>query len=43
MRMLVAFLIVLSAAYFWDAAYNHGKLFDGLHSMARSMSHSFAR
>jgi hypothetical protein len=34
MRIFVAIMIVLSVAYFWDREYNHGKLFDGLHSMA---------
>jgi hypothetical protein len=43
MRIFIAILIVLSVAYFWDREYNHGKLFDGLHSMARSMAHSMGR
>jgi hypothetical protein len=40
MRMFVAFLIFLSAAYYWDAEYNHGKLSDGVRNMGRSISHS---
>jgi hypothetical protein len=43
MRIFVAFLIVLAVAYFWDAEYNHGKVFEGLRGMARSMSHSMGR
>jgi hypothetical protein len=43
MRIFIAFLIGLSVACYWDAEYNHVKLFDGLHSMARSMSHSMGR
>jgi hypothetical protein len=40
MRMFVAFLIFLSAAYYWDAEYNHGTLTDGVRRMGRSISHS---
>ena len=40
MRIFVASLIVLAALYFWDQGYNNGKLFDGLDSMRRSISHS---
>ena len=43
MRMFVAFLIVLSAVYYWDAEYNYGKLFDGARSMGRSIVHSVGR
>jgi hypothetical protein len=40
MRMFVAFLIFLTAAYYWDAEYNYGKLADGVRSMGHSMAHS---
>jgi hypothetical protein len=40
MRTFVASLIVLSVLYFWDKDYNNGKLFDGLDSMRRAISHS---
>ena len=40
MRMFVAFLIIPSAAYYWDAEYNYGKLADGVRSMGRSMARS---
>jgi hypothetical protein len=40
MRFLVASLIVVAALYFWDKDYNNGRLFDGLDSMRRSISHS---
>jgi hypothetical protein len=43
MRLFLAFLVVLSIAYFWDAEYNNGKLSDGLRSMSRSISHSMGR
>jgi hypothetical protein len=43
MRLFLAFLVVLSIAYFWDAEYNNGKLSDGLRSMGRSISHSMGR
>jgi hypothetical protein len=39
MRMLMAFLIFLSVAYYWDTNYNYGKLSDGVRSMGRSISH----
>jgi hypothetical protein len=41
MRIFVAFLVALSVLYFWDAEYNYGKLFDGVQSMGRQISHSF--
>jgi hypothetical protein len=40
MRIFVASLIVIAALYFWDKDYNNGRLFDGLDSMRRSVSHS---
>ena len=40
MRIFVASLIVLAVLYFYDQGYNNGKLFDGLDSMRRSISHS---
>jgi hypothetical protein len=43
MRALVASLIVVSVLYFWDADFNNGKLFAGLQSMGRSISHSMGR
>ena len=36
----MASLIVLSALYFWDREYNHGRLLDGLDGMRRAISHS---
>jgi hypothetical protein len=38
--MFVAFLIFLSAAYYWDVEYNYGKLSDGARSMASAIVHS---
>jgi hypothetical protein len=43
MRIFVALLIVLLVVYFWDAEYNHGTLWDGLHSMGQSILHSMGR
>jgi len=40
MRVFVASLIILSALYFWDREYNHGRLLDGLDGMRRAISHS---
>jgi hypothetical protein len=40
MRVFVASLIVLSALYFWDREYNHGRSLDGLDGMRRAISHS---
>ena len=40
MRTIVASLIVLAVLYFWDRGYNNGRLFDGLESMGRAISHS---
>jgi hypothetical protein len=40
MRFFVASLIVVAALYFWDKDYNNGRLFEGLDSMRRSVSHS---
>jgi hypothetical protein len=40
MRTFVASLIIISVLYFWDKDYNNGKLFDGLDSMRRAISHS---
>jgi hypothetical protein len=40
MRFFVSALIVLAVLYFWDQGYNNGKLFDGMDSMRRSISHS---
>jgi hypothetical protein len=42
MRMLVAFLIFLTAVYVWDAQYNNGRLADGVRGMGRSIAHSMA-
>jgi hypothetical protein len=42
MRMFLAFLIILTVAYFWDTEYNNGRLTDGLRSMGRSMYHHMA-
>jgi hypothetical protein len=42
MRIFLAILITLGIAYFWDAEYNQGKLFDGLLNMGRSMLHGMA-
>jgi hypothetical protein len=39
MRVFVAFLVVLFAAYYWDAEYNYGKLSDGVRDMARDITH----
>ena len=39
MRFIVAVLIVLAVLYFYDKEYNNGRLFDGLDSMGRSISH----
>jgi hypothetical protein len=43
MRIFAAFLIVLAAAYWWDAEYNYGTYASGLRSMGRSMSHHVVR
>jgi hypothetical protein len=40
MRIFLAILIALAVVYFFDAEYNQGKLFDGVQSMGRAMSHS---
>ena len=40
MRFFVASLIVLVVLYFWDQDYNDGRLFEGLESLGRSISHS---
>jgi len=40
MRIFLAILIALAVVYFFDAEYNHGKLFDGIQSMGRSILHS---
>jgi hypothetical protein len=40
MRIFVASLIVLSVLYLWDKDYNDGRLFDGLDSMRRAISHN---
>ena len=40
MRILVASLVVLTVLYFWDKAYNSGKLLDGLESMTQSIAHN---
>jgi hypothetical protein len=39
MRILVAFLIVLAAIYYWDVNYNQSTLSDGVVRMERSMFH----
>jgi hypothetical protein len=41
MRFFLAALITLTVVYFADAEYNQGKLYDGVRSMGRAMSHSF--
>jgi hypothetical protein len=43
MRIFIASLVVLSVLYYWDSAYNYGKLFDGVRGMGRSISHSMGR
>ncbi len=43
MRMIVASLVALSFAYFWDAEYNNGRLADGVVGMAWSMTHNMGR
>jgi hypothetical protein len=43
MRILVGFLIFVSAAYVWDSEYNYGKLSDGVRGMGRAMVHSMGR
>jgi hypothetical protein len=43
MRNFLAFLIVLTVGYFWDAEYNGGRLSDGLRGMGQSISHSMLR
>jgi hypothetical protein len=40
MRIFLAILVALAVVYFCDAEYNQGKLFDGVQSMGRAMSHS---
>jgi len=40
MRMLMTFLIVIAAVYFWDVQYNNATLSDGARSMGRSIAHS---
>jgi hypothetical protein len=40
MRMFVAFPIVPSAAYYWNAEYIYGKLYSGVRSIGRSISHN---
>jgi hypothetical protein len=39
MRILVAFVIFVSAAYVWDAEYNYGKLSDGVRGMGGAILH----
>jgi hypothetical protein len=41
MRFFLAALIALTVVYFADAEYNQGRLYDGVKSMGRAMSHSF--
>jgi hypothetical protein len=40
MRIMVAFLISVSAAYVWDAEYNYGRLSDGVRGMGSAIVHS---
>ena len=43
MKILIAFLVALAIAYFWDAQYNNGRFTDGLVSMGQSISHYMLR
>jgi hypothetical protein len=40
MRVFVVSLVVVAVLYFWDQDYNQVKLFYGLESMLRDISHS---
>ena len=41
--MFITFLVALAITYYWDAAYNNGRLADGVVSMGRSISHFMLR
>lgn len=41
MRMLVVFLFVVGAVYFWDQNYDNGVLSDGVRNMGSSIAHGF--
>ncbi len=41
MRMLVVFLFIVAAVYFWDLNYDNGALFDGVRNMWASIAHGF--
>lgn len=43
MKMFITFLVALAITYYWDAAYNNGRLADGVVSMGQSISHFMLR